>query len=223
MNAKVPPATAPETTAGPPWPVDQPLLPAGHPGILVTHFRDIAAYHPGLIARIFELERDSALTKRYVGCGGHKIHNLERWACREATLIDERAKALYRHVLNERAAIVDLSWCSIYRAGDYCMPHSHERSMASVVYCVDPGDDEEARDPVGGKFYFADPRIEACCRPVASYMTSPIFPELHAGSMIIFPSQIIHAVNPYGGSRPRITLSWNINSHAVPGDKLPVD
>jgi len=27
--------------------------------------------------------------------------------------------------------------------------------------------------------------------------------------MIIFPSQVVHWVHPYGGERPRITLSWN--------------
>jgi hypothetical protein len=42
-------------------------------------------------------------------------------------------------------------------------------------------------------------------------------PGLRAGTMIIFPGQAVHCVNPYAGTRPRITLSWNINTMAVPG------
>jgi predicted 2-oxoglutarate/Fe(II)-dependent dioxygenase YbiX len=44
-----------------------------------------------------------------------------------------------------------------------------------------------------------------------------------AGTMIIFPSQLVHAVNPYTGKRPHITLSWNINKNALPGSPLPVN
>jgi hypothetical protein len=32
----------------------------------------------------------------------------------------------------------------------------------------------------------------------------------------------VHAVNPYTGKRPRITLSWNINKNALPSSPLPV-
>jgi len=42
-----------------------------------------------------------------------------------------------------------------------------------------------------------------------------------AGDMILFPGAIVHAVNPYDGKRPRLTLSWNINKQAVPGPPLP--
>jgi len=51
-------------------------------------------------------------------------------------------------------------------------------------------------------------------------MTAPFQPGMTAGTMIIFPSQLVHAVNPYTGKRPRITLSWNINKNALPGPPL---
>jgi hypothetical protein len=40
---------------------------------------------------------------------------------------------------------------------------------------------------------------------------------MRAGSMLIFPAHFVHSVNPYTGKRPRITMSWNINSHALRG------
>jgi hypothetical protein len=33
----------------------------------------------------------------------------------------------------------------------------------------------------------------------------------------------VHTVNPYSGTRPRITLSWNINRNALPGSPLPAE
>ena len=54
-------------------------------------------------------------------------------------------------------------------------------------------------------------------------MTAPFLPGMTAGTMIIFPSQLVHAVNPYTGKRPRITLSWNINKNALPGSPHTVN
>jgi hypothetical protein len=35
--------------------------------------------------------------------------------------------------------------------------------------------------------------------------------------MIVFPSTVVHFATPYrGGTRPRITLSWNINKAPLP-------
>jgi hypothetical protein len=99
------------------------------------------------------------------------------------------------------------------------MPHSHMRATASIVYFVDNGD-ADPEDPLGGRFFFADPRLPACCGQEADKMTSPQFPESTPGTMLIFPSQLIHSVNPYHGTRARITISWNVNDAALPGVSL---
>jgi hypothetical protein len=39
--------------------------------------------------------------------------------------------------------------------------------------------------------------------------------------MIIFPSQLMHYVNPYTGDTPRITLSWNISTEKIAGRANP--
>jgi hypothetical protein len=48
-------------------------------------------------------------------------------------------------------------------------------------------------------------------------MTMLLTPELRPGSLLIFPSEFVHAVNPYSGTRPRLTMSWNINLEKLPG------
>jgi hypothetical protein len=186
-------------------------------------FTDTREYHPRLIAKILELEENHRLRKRHFrgACGTH-IHHLDKWASTEAELITARARALFRKVLECEHAVVDLSWANVYRNGDYCPPHSHLRSTASVVYCLDPGD-EDPDDSQSGQFCFVDPRLRNCCQHQEGCMTTPFFPGMAAGTMLIFPSQLVHTVNPYAGIRPRITLSWNINKHALPGPALPAD
>ena len=199
------------------WPENVRVKPVGDPSIVTAFFDDASSWHPRLIAHLLELARDPAFGRRYQGCRGTKIDGIERLELPELRLVTARAEALFRRVLGTATAVVDAAWANIYLRGDYCMPHSHMRATASLVYCVDPGE-EDPDDPVSGRLFIADPRIAACCRPVQNYMTSPIVPTMRPGTLIIFPAQVVHAVNPYNGERPRITLSWNIGAKAVPPD-----
>src|SRR6202008_3475043 len=107
----------------------------------VTFFADAAAIHAGLIARIHELERDRTLASRPVpSFGGTKVYHLDRWDSAEADLLNARALAFSQKLIKSEGALIDLSWANVYRRGDYAMPHSHERRMASLVYSVDAGD-----------------------------------------------------------------------------------
>ena len=203
------------------WPEQREVEICGDPVVRRIFFTDIQEYHPRLVAKILELEENQRLRKRYFrGACGTKIHHLEKWVNSEAELITARAKALFMKVLDCQDAVVDLSWANVYRSGDYCMPHSHVRSTASVVYCLDPGD-EDPEDQQSGRFCFVDPRLKCCCQDQEECMTTPFLPGMPSGTMLIFPSQLVHAVNPYTGKRPRITLSWNINKNALPDAPLP--
>lgn len=205
------------------WPKDREPEICGDPTIHKIAFTDTQEYHPRLIAKILELEEHHRLRKRHFrGACGTKIHHLEKWVSTEAELITARAMLLFRKVLHCEQAVVDLSWANVYRAGDYCLPHSHLRSTASVVYCLDPGD-EDPDDTQAGRFCFVDPRLRDCCQHQEGCVTTPFFPGMAAGTMLIFPSQLVHSVNPYGGNQPRITLSWNINKNMLPESPLPAN
>lgn len=187
------------------------------PTVSIANFPDIETYHPQLIEAVTAREGDKELAKSYSGkIGSAKIFHLDRWGSDAATLIDARARALFRRVLNSEEAVVDLSWASIYRSGDYCLPHSHFRAMASIVYFLDLGDDGTGTNPEGS-FNFADPRMKVCCRHEPHCMTSPCGPLVEPGTMVLFPGHLVHFVDVYRGTRPRITLSWNINRQAIPG------
>jgi hypothetical protein len=48
-------------------------------------------------------------------------------------------------------------------------------------------------------------------------MSTPHFPLLKPGTMVMFPSTAVHMVTPYVGTQtPRITLTWNINAEPLP-------
>ena len=214
------------------WPEDQALGALTEPTIWLTDFRDHARYHPKLVERILAMEKDPKYRDFFFrgGCGT-KVRRLDEWGSLEAELVQRRALALFRVVTGSSTAVVDDGWASIYRKGDFCMPHSHVRTTASVLYLLDPGDDpahgnaalpEDAPvDPFAGKFCFCDPRLRSCCQAEEGRMTNLMIPDLRPGSMLIFPSEIVHMVAAYLGTRPRITMSWNISPERVAGKPDP--
>ncbi len=198
------------------WPPGLTLGTEGDPTIRLVHIDDVDRYHPQLIATLLELEQQEHRRRSFFrGAGGTKIYDVEQWGSPEADLVAARARRLCQEVLHCDTVVTESSWANIYRAGDYCMPHSHVRCTASVVYFLALGE-SDPEDPLSGRFFFADDRLAGCCRDQEGCVTNPILPELRAGSMIIFPAQVIHCVNPYTGGGARITLAWNLNPTGQP-------
>lgn len=206
----------------PVWPPRQPVDRWIEPTVFIAKFADAPAFHGALRRTILRLTENPALNNAVAGgeIGSSKIYGVDKWGCPAATLVHRRALQLFRIVTRQREAVVDLSWASVYRSGDSCIPHSHPRTMAAIVYAVDLGDEGAEGN---GRFCFADPRLAACCREEPGYMSTPCAPELTPGTMIIFPGQVVHFVNVYRGERPRITMSWNLNRAAVAGDAVPYE
>ncbi|MEP4193708.1 MAG: putative 2OG-Fe(II) oxygenase [Sneathiella sp.] len=184
--------------------------------IATTDFGDMTEMNASLEAFLIQkaverLERESkqSFSKSV------KIHHVDTWDLPAARFIDERAQAFFRLITGLDKSVVDLSWANIYSHGDYIMPHAHSSSQGSVVYVVSMGDEDE-EDPMSGKFLISDPRLPLCCQADGTYMSNSYMPDFKAGSMIVFPSSIVHMVTPYRGTRPRITLAWNINQAVLP-------
>ena len=177
-----------------------------------TVFTDIDEYHPALIRRVLEFEEekwgDDRPDSRVLG--GRKIHHIDQWGIPEADFINARAEEVFRRTLHSTTAHIDLCWANVYRQHDYVGPHSHRLSVASVVYCLDSGD-PDPNDPLSGRLFFADPRLGICCNEQPGFMTTPYYPQMVPGTMLIWPSEVVHCVTPYVGTRPRITLAWNLS------------
>lgn len=200
------------------WPEHHPVQRMAEPTVWLTDFTDIAAFHPRLRERILRLSEGSEFRDTiFKGGCGIKVRHPSRWACVEAELVQARAVALYKLIYRVEQAVVDDSWASVYQHGDYCIPHSHVRSEASVLYLLDAGDAPPPEDPMAGRFCFGDPRMDYCCPDEDGRMTRHLVPDLLPGSMMLFPSEFLHHVNPYLGTAPRITMSWNIGRRALAG------
>lgn len=204
------------------WPQGQKYTRWKGETVFATKFADTAAYHEALRATILRLAGDRQLAAPFDGMvGSRKVFDIESWDCPAARLIHARALALFEKALGPGPAVVDLSWATLYRKGDHCMAHSHPRAYAGLVYVLDPGDTqtEDGKD-AGGDFLFADPRMKICCPEEPGCMSHPCAPAGEEGLLLLFPGKTVHMVTPYKGTRPRITLSWNINREAIPGRQL---
>jgi Putative 2OG-Fe(II) oxygenase len=216
-QAQLPATIAVDGLPLPTWRDGQVVAPMSAQLMAVTTFDDHASYHPALVAATLAAERDPRFRDTiFKGGCGIKVRHLPGWNAPAAALIHARALMLAHVTVSRRPVYADDTWASVYRAGDYCMPHSHLRSNLSIVYMLDPGDDDP-QDALAGRLCFADPRIEACCPHEPGRVTQHVLPDMTAGTMLIFASDYLHSVNPYAGVRPRITLSWNITLERLPG------
>ena len=79
----------------------------------------------------------------------------------------------------------------------------------------------DAGDPDAGQFSIVDPRLARCCRVQEGCLTNSLYTSMTPGTLLMFPASVVHAVNPYRGKRPRITIAWNINETAIEGSPFP--
>jgi uncharacterized protein (TIGR02466 family) len=109
------------------------------------------------------------------------------------------------------------AWANINRSGHGNGVHGHPGAYWSAVYWVDDGGRGDD-DTWGGELEFVDPRgvmptllypalrmrIEGCL--TAGFM-SKMAPT--AGTLVMFPSWLLHSVKPHRGDRPRISIAFN--------------
>lgn len=148
----------------------------------------------------------------WCGSAGSAVLDAARHLVDEMT-VTERGDGL----VPARVGWTVTAWANVNRAGDRNRPHGHAGAFWSGVYWVDDGDaDGEA--PAGGMLELADPRgilpsmvaphlrcaLRACDGAGSGQLVTP-----RAGTMVLFPSWLIHSVTPYTGERPRISVAFN--------------
>ncbi len=198
-----------------PWPQGQRLqAPDAANSFLETRFEDHALYAGVLVERLLSLASEPGFRQQYGRhLGGTKLYHQDCSQVPGWDFLNARALAFYRFATKRQDGAIALAWANIYRTGDYIVPHSHTQADFSLVYCLDPGNADDG-DSVSGRFCFADPRLALCCQVEEGRLSNSIGPAVQAGSMLLFPSHLVHFVHPYSGERPRITLSWNLTGAA---------
>lgn len=97
------------------------------------------------------------------------------------------------------------SWFNIYQKNDYQENHVHPTSVISAIYVLKCSDD-------GARIFFNSPinNMYYAKRTCESQLTaSQIICKSVPGTLIIFPSYLVHAVERHESDEIRISLSYN--------------
>ncbi len=116
----------------------------------------------------------------------------------------------------DRIGVGFAAWANVMRRGGYNNVHNHGDADWSGVYYVDPGDPPSQRHPHSGIFEFIDPRGGVERLRLSGDDFAPMWRiEPKAGLLILFPGGMRHAVHPYQGNAPRISIAFNIRVEAA--------
>lgn len=110
------------------------------------------------------------------------------------------------------------AWVNINPSGASNAVHGHAGAFWSAVYYVDDGG---AGSKDGGELYFHDPRgllpamhdpllrfrIDGCLTAGYSEKITPA-----PGLLVVFPSWLLHSVDPFRGPRPRVSVAFNFGT-----------
>jgi hypothetical protein len=110
-------------------------------------------------------------------------------------IIRELNQKNYNFIINE-------CWAHITNNGGYHLPHSHGQSTWSGIIYID-GDND-----AGGKTHWYPP-IHLERKPGLDFLESDYHYQPTPGMMVMFPSALVHYVEPYTGTTPRITIAFN--------------
>ncbi len=107
------------------------------------------------------------------------------------------------------------AWANVNGPGGFNQVHTHPGATWSGTYYVDPGD-PPGDLPGSTPLHFFDPcqgRANTFLPPLApsSYLVRP-----EPGLMVLFPSYLPHMVFPHRGSRPRISIAFNLRREPFP-------
>ncbi len=100
-----------------------------------------------------------------------------------------------------------VAWAMVMQDGGYSRPHHHGEAHWSGVYYVDSG---EELPPPDGCLSFLDPRGGLNAPdPLQLFLTKhDLKPQ--DGLLVFFPGWLGHYVHPYTGTRPRVSIAFNL-------------
>jgi len=124
------------------------------------------------------------------------VSALKLWLLQETTaLINSFNNSSYNAIITE-------SWAHVTRSGGYHKPHQHNNSTWSGIFHVDTEFNKGGSNNWYLPYYmerklgleFADDRFTINCTP---------------GTLILFPSMLLHDADTYYGNSPRIAIAFN--------------
>lgn len=191
-------------------------------GTAKLYWPDSVELNRQLMQEAFEEEKRDPIGMRVTNYGGwHSKWIVQHWNTEAArTLlarIEEAKNLMAQHVpIPERGIELTSVWVNINRNEHYNYPHWH-KAYLSGFYCVSDGNpnptypDNGVTRLVKGRSRLPWKIME---RPDDANIEEYTHPATE-GSMLIFPSKLLHYVNPYYGDGARITIAFNFTLEEV--------
>jgi len=115
-----------------------------------------------------------------------------------------------------RLQIYNDAWFHVTRRGGFFGLHNHPNASWSGVYCVTPGEHDAERRESSGALTFVNPMMPSSMHMDAgiSRIPPPFGIQLRSillapGQLVLFPSYLLHHVQPFEGEGERITIAFN--------------
>ncbi len=193
--------------------------------VAITSLPDAPELNQALSKAILERERTQS-SEHYSNLGGwQSTWDLREWGGAAAHKVIEAVIAVANQLTTDRRgrpvriAWKINAWANVNRTGHGNEFHTHPGAYWSCVYYVDDGGTRDDPD-LGGELEIQDPRgvAPAMYAPLLAFTTpggltvgSSELLHPRAGMLIVFPSWLQHAVRPYHGKRPRISIAYNLS------------
>jgi uncharacterized protein (TIGR02466 family) len=177
---------------------------------------EAAAINPGLKGAILEKEAAGPTAGRSNVGGWHSADDLLDWpgenfavlkaAVRDAVLAMTKV-TLGGKSFEGRMKLT--AWANVLRHGCYNQPHTHPHNHWSGIYYVDAGQPDPEWSS-SGKIVMLDPRerVEMFKLPDDPYGLTAEF-AAESGLMVVWPSWLLHWVNPFYGEGVRVSVAFN--------------
>lgn len=148
----------------------------------------------------------------WAGESGQRLYQFAERLATELTAVHHPQRGLLEPVFPWRCNC----WANVNEAGQSNALHGHPGAFWSAVYWVDAGD--EPGQNSAGELEFLDPRglmpsvynpelrmrIEGCLSAGYATAIQPV-----SGTLVMFPSWLLHGVKAFRGSRPRLSVAFN--------------
>lgn len=142
------------------------------------------------------------------------VQRLRQFCSREVRQLVGQLNGYDAATLDRLSMHVD-SWFHVTRRGGFFALHNHPNASWSGVYCVDPGK-SDASAPESGLLSFVHPAVTSALYLDAgnSHIRGAFAPHirhvrLEPGTLVMFPSWVLHDVKPFEGEGARITVAFN--------------
>lgn len=121
----------------------------------------------------------------------------------------EEAVIFYLHTIyapsNDVGLRITQSWCNYTEPGQFHHKHAHPNSFISGVLYI------QAEKTVDRIYFFKDAwqQLKTPTKEFNTYNSDSWWMEAYTGRLFLFPSHLVHMVEPSQGGDTRISLSFN--------------